>query len=453
MRSLLYITPYFPPQSKVGALRPLKFCRYLPSVGWRPVVLCDLRPSDARDDELLTALPQDVHVVQEYSWFARHHQARDALRRWFFRAHRQVPAGAVAKPNLAAGLGPTSSARKARRLDNGAVRFAPNPEWFPLGGHVFDIGHALRAGRRLLHNHPCSAILVNADPYASLLVGERLAREFGVPWVADLRDPWSVCDLRRPARPGWQRDWVDRTEARLIASSAQYVLNTERTGQDYREHFPSELSPRFAVIRNHVDPALFRAVKPQRWPGFSLVFFGTFRRFLGAEPILSALSTLKRQGRLPGDFRFRVVGSLPTSGRILVDDYGLADVVEVCAPRPYLDALEVLQAADVLLSLGHPTEQRIPAKLYDYFATSRPILHVGTPNRELEQLFAQLGGVDFCPLSEPQHLVHLLSEHLDRGRQADRERILSDLTSQAATRRMGALLDQAVERHARATRE
>ncbi|MFT5993917.1 MAG: hypothetical protein ACI82G_002922, partial [Bradymonadia bacterium] len=37
--TLLYITPYFPPATKVGALRPLKFVRHLGAHGWRVVVL------------------------------------------------------------------------------------------------------------------------------------------------------------------------------------------------------------------------------------------------------------------------------------------------------------------------------------------------------------------------------------------------------------------------------
>ncbi len=42
MKTVLLITPYFPPMGVVGAKRPLHLCRHLPSEGWRPVVLAAL---------------------------------------------------------------------------------------------------------------------------------------------------------------------------------------------------------------------------------------------------------------------------------------------------------------------------------------------------------------------------------------------------------------------------
>ncbi len=56
MRPFLYISPYFPPDSRVGALRPLKFVRHLPSCGYRPVVLADAAGA-SRDARLEAAVP------------------------------------------------------------------------------------------------------------------------------------------------------------------------------------------------------------------------------------------------------------------------------------------------------------------------------------------------------------------------------------------------------------
>jgi hypothetical protein len=59
----------------VGALRPLKFCRHLPALGWEPVVLCDLHESDAIDVTLSEALPAEVTVVRDWSRTARRNEA------------------------------------------------------------------------------------------------------------------------------------------------------------------------------------------------------------------------------------------------------------------------------------------------------------------------------------------------------------------------------------------
>ena len=75
----------------------------------------------------------------------------------------------------------------------------------PLGEHALDLPHALRAARTLLREHRPDVILVNADPFAATLLGARLARESGVPLILDLRDPWALCELRRPMRPAISR--------------------------------------------------------------------------------------------------------------------------------------------------------------------------------------------------------------------------------------------------------
>ena len=67
MRRFLYISPYFPPQSRVGALRPLKFARHLPKHGWAPVVLADLKEADAMDRSLPELVPDSTITIFDYS--------------------------------------------------------------------------------------------------------------------------------------------------------------------------------------------------------------------------------------------------------------------------------------------------------------------------------------------------------------------------------------------------
>ena len=71
MRRLLYISPLFPPHTRVGALRPLKFVRHLPANGWIPTVLCDLQAKDPVNWDLVQTIPAEVEVVRDYGPRAR----------------------------------------------------------------------------------------------------------------------------------------------------------------------------------------------------------------------------------------------------------------------------------------------------------------------------------------------------------------------------------------------
>ncbi|MCA9681918.1 MAG: hypothetical protein KC457_06960, partial [Myxococcales bacterium] len=138
MRRFLYISPFFPPMTRVGALRPLKFARHLPDHGWAPVVLCDLRAEDEVDARLEQALPDSTIVIRDYGPKAAHARGR---------------------PSAPAAPSAPSAPERPRK-----------PGWFarhgedlnPLGAHVFTIGHALRAARAALRAHrDCEAIMVN----------------------------------------------------------------------------------------------------------------------------------------------------------------------------------------------------------------------------------------------------------------------------------------------------
>ena len=136
MRQFLYITPYFPPQSRVGALRPLKFARHLPARGWSPVVLCDLWDEPQRSLPMLEAVPGDTTVIRDYS-----HRARAAE-------------AAIGQPRPAR----SSNGGGGAKLNDLLPDWLNNPELVPLGEHSVHMPYAYRAARRALEAHPgCEA--------------------------------------------------------------------------------------------------------------------------------------------------------------------------------------------------------------------------------------------------------------------------------------------------------
>ncbi len=143
LRRFLYLTPYFPPLGRVGALRPLKFARHLPHHGWAPVVLCDWWPGATLSGRLTDFVPPSTTVIRDYS-------------------KRAAGCDAALAEHLA--QGPADATRRAppkRRRRLPLPQALTNPELIPLGEHSVHMRHALRAARRALAAHPeCEAIMV-----------------------------------------------------------------------------------------------------------------------------------------------------------------------------------------------------------------------------------------------------------------------------------------------------
>ena len=68
MHTILILAYYFPPMGLGGVQRPLKFARYLPAFGWRPVVATVKEVSYYNQDRtLLGELPEEVVVSRPES--------------------------------------------------------------------------------------------------------------------------------------------------------------------------------------------------------------------------------------------------------------------------------------------------------------------------------------------------------------------------------------------------
>lgn len=422
MRHLLYLTPYFPPQGQVGALRPLKFARHLPAFGWSPVILADLWPGATLNQRLLDAIPPDLPVYYDYSHRAAATWAR--LQRGDLGDSRRAAAPARPAP--------------WRRLIPPALT---NPELLPLGEHSAYMPWAYAAARRVLQRHPeIEAILVNADPYAACLVGARLARDTGLPLVLDLRDPWSVCELRRPQRPLPMRRLTDALEAVAVRQARRVILNTARTCDDYRAHYPHLPPDRFTFIRNHADPDLTHDGDHPGFDRFTLLFLGHFRRFVEGDILLDVLARLRARGLGPRDLHLVVTGSCPPATLQAARERGVADMLTLHPFVPYNATGPVMDAADLLVALSNRSTQRIPAKLYDYATSRRPMLII-CDNPEVDLLLHDLEGGRSYPLDATDAIADAVAHAVAQGRHRVVARQPIGLDSRTASARLAAVLD------------
>ena len=402
-------------------------------------MLCDLHESDAMDLTLEGSLPRGVRVVRDWS-----RQAAGNSRR--------VARGELPRPTVDAGGKPI-----VRRLPlhqrmlppplrntfNSPSFWWPSPEWVPLGHHSLEIPHALGAARRILRTERHDAILVNCDPHAALLVGQMLSQEFGIPLFHDLRDPWSVCELRRRERPALQRWLVDRLERRAFAQASAVILNTETALEDYRRHYADMPPERFHFIRNHGDAALIEGGSFPRDERFTALFLGNFRRYVEGDELLEALALLKERGVSEQQFHLLVTGRLPAEARAFAERLGVAAMLTEGAFVPYRQIGSFMQTADLLVALNNRTKQRVPAKVYDYLVSPRPMLVVAD-NPEIARMLAPLKQAWVRGLDDISGIANAMEEAILLGRGFEVDRTTSGYDSLTASRKLDAILRSVV---------
>ena len=173
------------------------------------------------------------------------------------------------------------------------------------------VGHEVRVSAR----EPVDAVFATGKPWTGLLVGLKIARQLGVPFIADFRDPWT-----RNSHDVWRLPSLftraRRLERQICCGASWVVTNTEELREQFAQDYP-ELRDRFVAITNGFDDWTSRPNDPIPAEGrvgclgsrTELWHFGTVYKMRDPGALLSAIDALHEERLLlPGELRLRFVG-------------------------------------------------------------------------------------------------------------------------------------------------
>jgi glycosyltransferase involved in cell wall biosynthesis len=357
-RRVLIIAAEFPPLGGGGVIRATKLAKYLSLLGWDVDVACSDEPlADAVDTTLLDELPASVTihrvrppmhgVTRAAASGAKRHLPREAL--WFRALY---------------------GARQAAR----AIIAIPD-RWLPW---------ALTIGRTQQRRQAAPTVIVSSGPPHSVHVaGVMLARRWGVPYVADLRDEWTLRPMTHSRLP-WRSALERRLERWCLKQCAYAVFVSNVSCERYSAAYPS-LAHKFRVIPNGYDPADFAGLDLSREPAGAVVRIGhagSIDQRRDGGPFFQALGRRLRRQQA-ADVALTMVGPISARQRKIAETEIHEDRLELTPFLPHREALARMVRCDVLLVLTN-TEEAGPAaltsKIFEYLAMRRPILVVAHPS-------------------------------------------------------------------------
>jgi hypothetical protein len=384
MRSVLMIAYYFPPIAATGAMRPLNFCRHLPSYGWMPSVLAtdhsSALPPQAADQMLLNGIAAGTEVVR-----VAHGNPLGRLLAYRDRLKRIVGnmAGAASRPSFDKAVTNAAQQRRqspiaeSRRFIVDAVLNFPDPQCRWYRSAVQAMSSRSTAQRPNL-------IWATGGPWTSLLVGQRLAREWAVPLVADFRDPWVGGHEFFSSRLLHRR--AVSLERGVCEAASRVVLNTEELRERFSTEYP-QWQHKFVAITNGYAQDLAQTEK--RSPmgtthggsAVELCHFGTVYGNRSPLALFRAIQELIAEGRLDSRrLKLRFVGAWDvedlacTQLAKFLEEQG---VLKRTPPIPHQECLTQMAQSDVLLILQPDYPLQIPAKIYEYIVAGRPLFVLG----------------------------------------------------------------------------
>jgi glycosyltransferase involved in cell wall biosynthesis len=373
MKRVLMIAYHFPPlRGSSGIQRTLRFAKYLSDFGWEPIVLtADPRAYEDVGDDQLADIPAGAHVHRAFALDTARHLSfggrypgflarPDRWKTWWLGA---VPAGlALVK------------------------RFAPQALWstYPIA-----TAHA---------------------------IGYTLQRRTALPWIADFRDPMAQDGY--PADPLTWRAFK-RIEENVVDRAARLVFTTPGAQKMYRTRYAAQPADRFALIENGYDEEVFAPLDdgnrtPLTSGKLTLLHSGiVYPDERDPTELLAALGQLRRQNPAIAE-RLRVRFRAPVHDKLLqtlAAQAGVTDLIETLPPLPYRAALEEMMRADALLILQAANcNEQIPAKLYEYLRTCRPILALTDAAGDTATTLRAAGCTSIVPLDDRAAIAQLLAD-------------------------------------------
>ena len=378
---ILVISWFFPPANTIGAVRVSRCCEYLLAQGHDVRVLAG--SGLPYPQTLGCALEADRLIYAPWTDVNGLPRRLSSLGKTLLRPLRRPVTAQAASPGGGAS-GPGGSGGSAPAGGGGSIA-AARALLSPLGDGYRNLTnlpdsrigwypHATRAARSALRDWQPELIFASGPPFTAFLIAARLQPLFGARLVIEFRDRW-VGDPYYPP-PAWRGRLEDWWERRIIAKAGAIVTVSEPWAEAYREKYGKPT----AVVYNGYDPELLSGPAPGAAEERFLRILYTGRIYPGRRDPSPLFAALAHIGATPADARVDFLGTDETQVYPLAERFGVSDLVSVLPEVPHKEAVELQQAADVLLLMqwNDPKEQgNVPGKLFEYLGARRPILGLG----------------------------------------------------------------------------
>lgn len=392
LKHVLLITYYWPPAGGPGVHRWLRFSKYFYENEYQLHVYC---PKDAAwpiiDQNLSKQV--DKHVIE--------------VRNKIFEPHKYL--GKKNNPNVGGGI---TQQKKSSLLQKLIIWTRGN--LFIPDARVFWIRPSVGFLSQYLHQHPEIKTVISTGPPHSLhVIALKLKKRFPIKWVADFRDPWTEIDFYQELMTG---KWADAKQKRLEKACLQTADEVVTVSDACAEGLERIGNRKVQVITNGYP---FPDKKPEVSldTQFTIVHVGSMPNARNPVNLWIALGQLRAENlELRTVLRIKLIGAVDFSVFEALNENGLEDCVEHISMVDHQESLLLQQKAQLLLLVANNSgnvKGILTGKVFEYLATSRPIIAFGEKDSNLEALIKETNSGTFLDFNDLTEIKSSLLNYFD----------------------------------------
>lgn len=389
MKTILVISFYYPPYSRGGVNRILRFTKALTSAG----------------KELIIIAPQDNNGINNK----------------VCSVHLPI---LIRKLCALPSFSDSISQSKSNRLPIlfwKLFKFLSIPDrqiyWLP-----FVIGKV----REIVRDKSIDCIVSTSPPVSSHICGLILKNFLRRPWFTEFRDTWIYDPLEPFLRRSKGRLHIESfLEKQVIKYCDGIVVNSDVALRYFQERYPKSSKDKAVLVYTGYDVDDHKNVEVIKAPKkFTVVHTGSFGRSRYNIKIMNVLKGLQyamaKQYQFSKNSEVLLVGELSEKEKCLIKDMSLESIVKHIPPVSHQKAIQFQKNADLLLVVNHSSSiltADIPGKVFEYIGTGKPILAVTTPGA-LNDIVKRTNG--FVVYPEDSRAIGTMILHLYELHQKDK---------------------------------
>ena len=358
MKNILYIAFNYNHDTGIASKRIRGISKYLPSFGWRPIVIVPRTSND-------TVEIDNVKVVET--------DYQDMISKFLPKSDN------------------TGRKREVSGSDQSNKFISKS---LSLAGEIFAYPDsmkywkkpAIEASCEIIENEKIDAILSTSSPVTSHIIAHDLKEKYDIPWVADLRDLWN---LNPYINHNFIRRYFEkRLEMKTFKNADALTTTTDMAKQTLQTIHPEK---RIYPVVSGFDPEDFENTKQtENTEKLTLIYAGSLYGGKRDPSILfDAISQLINENKIRSNEIIIDFYGDDTNLHELSQKYNITDNISIHGRITQSEVLQHQMNSDVLVLISWMNESEkmfIPGKIFDCIGCKKPILSIGYSEGSLKDL-------------------------------------------------------------------
>ncbi|WP_344830056.1 glycosyl transferase family 1 [Chryseobacterium ginsenosidimutans] len=429
-KKILIITYYWPPAGGPGVQRWLKFAKYLPEFGWKPIIFTPENPSyPLLDESLMKDVPQDLEIIKTKIW--EPYQLAEKLNK----SNKKFKAGQF-------DVGKNQSWKSKLSIWVRGNFFIPDARFFW-------VKPSTRFLEQYLKENKIDVVVTSGPPHSLHLIGLNLKKKFpNLRWIADFRDPWTEISYYKHLRLTKSSDKKHRQMENDVFKNADITLATSYTdAENFRKNGANAVCITNGFDETDASQALQLSDSQTLKQKFTLSYIGVLEQLRNPENLWKTLENLvKTNSDFAENFTLKFAGRIDDKILNSIENSGLQNHVLNLGYISHDKAINEMAKSSLLLITNFPNESSkgiIPGKIFEYLATGKQIISFGPNEADVSKILNETNAGKHFSYDDSETIKNFILEKFElwkNGNLLENTQNIEQFSRRNLTKKLGEIL-------------